>query len=154
MKLIRPPILHNCVVRSGQVSTRIGVVGELGVYGTILWDIRNGTILSNEQAGWILRTKETNSDEVGITAGFGSEDSVCLVWKPIIFNFANMPVFMLLECTTKQFSLVSLLETCTIPLLPLVANRFPMVLGLKLMATTDDEQIIIEYGQSYYSCHL
>ena len=79
MKLIKPPILHNCVVRLGQVSTRSGVVGELGVYGTILWDIRNGTILSNEQAGWILRTKETNSDEVGITAGFGSEDSVCLV---------------------------------------------------------------------------
>lgn len=79
MKLIKPPSLSNCVVRLGQVSTGVGVVGELGVYGTVLWDVRNGTILSNKQAGWLLRTKETNSDEVGITAGFGFEDSVCLV---------------------------------------------------------------------------
>ena len=77
MELIRPPPLSNMIIREGKVVSG-GVVGELGVYGTILWDT-DGKVLSNEQAGWLLRTKTKGVDEGGVAAGFGSVDSVCLV---------------------------------------------------------------------------
>jgi glutathione synthase len=77
MELIRPPPLTNSIVREGKVVTG-GVVGELGVYGTILWDA-DGKILQNEEAGWLLRTKGSGVDEGGVAAGFGCVDSVCLV---------------------------------------------------------------------------
>src|ERR1700736_198902 len=43
MELIQPPPLTNSIIREGRVVTG-GVVCELGVYGTILWD-ENGEIL-------------------------------------------------------------------------------------------------------------
>lgn len=77
MELIQPPPLSNSIIREGQVVTG-GVVGELGVYGTILWD-ENGEILENDEAGWLLRTKGRGVDEGGVAAGFGCVDSVCLM---------------------------------------------------------------------------
>jgi glutathione synthase len=77
MELIKPPLLNNTIIREGKVMSG-PVVGELGIYGTILWDA-NGKVLSNEQAGWLLRTKTKGVDEGGVAAGFGSVDSVCLV---------------------------------------------------------------------------
>lgn len=77
MELIQPPPLTNSILREGRVVTG-GVVGELGVYGTILWD-SEGKILKNEVAGWLLRTKGRGVDEGGVAAGFGCIDSVCLV---------------------------------------------------------------------------
>jgi glutathione synthase len=77
MELIQPPPLTNSIIREGKVITG-DVVGELGVYGTILWD-ENGTILENDEAGWLLRTKGHGIDEGGVAAGFGCVDSVCLV---------------------------------------------------------------------------
>jgi glutathione synthase len=77
MELIRPPPLSNSIIREGKVVTG-GVVGELGVFGTILWDSK-GNVLGNEQAGWLLRTKGKGVDEGGVAAGFGCVDSVCLV---------------------------------------------------------------------------
>jgi glutathione synthase len=77
MELIRTPRVVNSFVREGKVVTG-EVVGELGVYGTILWD-NCGKVHMNEEAGWILRTKRSGCDEGGVTSGFGCEDSVCLV---------------------------------------------------------------------------
>lgn len=77
MELIQSPPLTNWIVRKGGVTTG-GVIGELGVYGTILWDSK-GNLLSNEEAGWLLRTKRKDVDEGGIAAGFGCIDSICLV---------------------------------------------------------------------------
>jgi glutathione synthase len=77
MELIRPPPLENVIIREGKVVSG-GVVGELGIYGTILWD-SDGKVLSNEEAGFLLRTKTKGVDEGGVAAGFGSVDSVCLV---------------------------------------------------------------------------
>jgi glutathione synthase len=77
MELIQPPPLSNSIIREGKVVTG-GVVGELGVYGTILWD-ENGEILENDEAGWLLRTKGREVDEGGVAAGFGCVDSVCLI---------------------------------------------------------------------------
>jgi glutathione synthase len=77
MEMIQPPPVTNSIIREGKVVTG-GVVGELGVFGTILWD-KDGNILNNEEAGWLLRTKAKGIDEGGVAAGFGSVDSVFLV---------------------------------------------------------------------------
>ena len=36
-------------------------------------------IMLNEEAGYLLRTKGSDSEEGGVAAGFGAIDSVCLV---------------------------------------------------------------------------
>ncbi|KAI9677435.1 MAG: hypothetical protein M1817_006389 [Caeruleum heppii] len=82
MKLIEPPALENMLLRNGVVEQG-GVIGELGVYGTVLW--RNGKkgergeVLSNEEAGYLLRTKGRESEEGGVAAGFGAVDSCLLI---------------------------------------------------------------------------
>jgi glutathione synthase len=77
MELIQPPPLNNLIIREGKVVTD-SVVGELGVFGTILWD-SDGQVLENAEAGWLLRTKGKGVDEGGVAAGYGSVDSVCLI---------------------------------------------------------------------------
>jgi hypothetical protein len=77
MELIQPPPLDNSIIRDGKVVTG-GVIGELGVFGTILWD-DEGKAFGNEEAGWLLRTKGKGVDEGGVAAGYGSVDSICLV---------------------------------------------------------------------------
>jgi glutathione synthase len=77
MELIRPPPLANSIIREGKVISG-GVIGEFGVYGTILWD-QSGEVWENEEAGWLLRTKGQGVDEGGVAAGFGCIDSVCLI---------------------------------------------------------------------------
>jgi glutathione synthase len=76
MELIQTPSFSNYIVREGKV-TSARVISELGIYGVILWDDQ-GKILKNEDAGYLLRTKEKGTDEGGVAAGFGSIDSVCL----------------------------------------------------------------------------
>ncbi|KAG0637098.1 hypothetical protein HOY80DRAFT_974342 [Tuber brumale] len=86
MELIEPPALQNTIIRNGGLMSG-GVVGELGVYGAILWKDGEGEergkglkeIVMNEEAGWLLRTKGRQSDEGGVAAGFGSVDAVLLV---------------------------------------------------------------------------
>ena len=77
MELIQHPPLSNSIIREGQIVSG-NVIGELGIYGTILWE-DNGKILMNEEAGWLLRTKGKGIDEGGVAAGFGCMDSPCLV---------------------------------------------------------------------------
>lgn len=79
MELIQPPSdATNVVLRSDGEVLRGNVVGELGIYGTILWDNRSGKISHNEQGGWLLRTKGKDVNEGGVAAGFSSLDSVLL----------------------------------------------------------------------------
>ncbi|EEP79518.1 conserved hypothetical protein [Uncinocarpus reesii 1704] len=80
MELIQPPnSTRNIALRSdGEVLTG-NVVGELGIFGTILWDNANGKVLRNEQGGWLMRTKAQDSDEGGVAAGFSSLDSILLI---------------------------------------------------------------------------
>ncbi|KAJ9382900.1 hypothetical protein DTO063F5_5419 [Paecilomyces variotii] len=79
MEMIQPPpTAKNIVLRSdGQVLSG-HVIGELGVFGTILWK-DNGDIIHNEQGGWLMRTKGKESNEGGVAAGFSSLDSVILI---------------------------------------------------------------------------
>ena len=78
MEIITPPALSNIILRNGAVESG-GVICELGVYGTCLWDQKTGKVLHNEKAGYLLRTKGDKSEEGGVAAGFGSMDSVRLV---------------------------------------------------------------------------
>jgi glutathione synthase len=85
MELIETPALENTILRNGRLMSG-GVVGELGVYGTVLWKDAEGEergrglkeVLMNEEAGWLLRTKGGQSDEGGVAAGFGSVDALLL----------------------------------------------------------------------------
>ncbi|KAK7750679.1 Glutathione synthetase [Diatrype stigma] len=78
MELITPPPVRNTILRNGALEHG-GVICELGIYGTCLWDQRpGGAILRNEEAGYLLRTKGDKSEEGGVAAGFGCMDSVAL----------------------------------------------------------------------------
>ncbi|KAI9374925.1 hypothetical protein BJX61DRAFT_495978 [Aspergillus egyptiacus] len=79
MELITPPATaKNIALRSDGEVLGGGVIGELGVYGTILWDQADGTIHHNEQGGWLMRTKAKDVNEGGVATGFSSLDSVIL----------------------------------------------------------------------------
>ncbi|KAL8349578.1 hypothetical protein RB598_005104 [Gaeumannomyces tritici] len=78
MELITPPPVANVILRNGKVE-RGGVICELGVFGTCLWNNRTGEVLRNETGGYLLRTKRDQSEEGGVAAGFGCMDSCVLV---------------------------------------------------------------------------
>ena len=78
MEIITPPPVQNIILRNGALEQG-GVICELGVYGTCLWDQATKEVLHNEEAGYLLRTKGDQSEEGGVAAGFGSMDSCRLV---------------------------------------------------------------------------
>lgn len=82
MELITPPPVANLILRNGQIEQG-GVICELGIYGTCIWgaatDSDSQSILRNDAAGYLLRTKGDQSEEGGVAAGFGCMDSVNLV---------------------------------------------------------------------------
>lgn len=78
MELITPPPVANVILRNGNLEQG-GVICELGIYGTCVWNQNTGDILHNEQAGYLLRTKGDQSEEGGVAAGFGCMDSCTLV---------------------------------------------------------------------------
>ena len=78
MELITPPPVRNAILRAGRLE-RGGVICELGVYGSCVWDAGSGAeaeILHNATAGYLLRTKGDQSEEGGVAAGFGCMDSI------------------------------------------------------------------------------
>ncbi|KAK2630255.1 hypothetical protein QTJ16_001075 [Diplocarpon rosae] len=78
MEMITPPPVQNIILRNGALEQG-GVICELGVYGTCLWDQVSKEVLHNENAGYLLRTKGDKSEEGGVAAGFGCMDSCRLV---------------------------------------------------------------------------
>jgi glutathione synthase len=78
MEIITPPPVVNTILRNGALEHG-GVICELGVYGTCLWDQGTGRVLRNEESGYLLRTKGDQSEEGGVAAGFGCMDSCRLV---------------------------------------------------------------------------
>lgn len=78
MELITPPPVTNIILRNGHLEQG-GVICELGVYGSCMWDQSTGEVLHNEEAGYLLRTKGDQSEEGGVAAGFGCMDSCTLV---------------------------------------------------------------------------
>ncbi|KAF5550781.1 glutathione synthetase [Fusarium phyllophilum] len=78
MELITPPPVNNIILRNGNLEQG-GVICELGIYGTCIWDQSTGKVHHNEEAGYLLRTKGDKSEEGGVAAGFGCMDSCTLV---------------------------------------------------------------------------
>lgn len=78
MELITPPPVSNLILRNGVVE-KGGVICELGIYGTCVWNQDTGEVRHNTEAGYLLRTKGDQSEEGGVAAGFGCMDSCSLV---------------------------------------------------------------------------
>ncbi|KAK4548498.1 hypothetical protein LTR36_009408 [Oleoguttula mirabilis] len=82
MEMIEPPAQNNVIFRNGEIQ-KGEVICELGIYGACLW--KDGgkdeerEVLENFEAGYLLRTKGSGSEEGGVAAGFGSVDSPLLV---------------------------------------------------------------------------
>jgi glutathione synthase len=77
MELIEPPLFKNKIIRNDEVYNE-EIISELGIFGTILFNEQSGEIISNENAGWLLRSKFSSSNEGGVAAGFGCVDNVYL----------------------------------------------------------------------------
>ncbi|KAJ3747659.1 hypothetical protein DFH05DRAFT_1441827 [Lentinula detonsa] len=79
MELISPPMgLNNYLVRAGSgASIETEVVSELGIFGWSLFGA--GKVISEKEAGWLVRTKGKDSNEGGVATGFSVLDSLVLV---------------------------------------------------------------------------
>ncbi|CAN4111192.1 unnamed protein product [Withania somnifera] len=76
MQRIFPNVSHSILMREG-IPHKEQTISELGIYGSYL---RNKTeVLINEQAGYLMRTKVSSSNEGGVAAGFAVLDSIYLV---------------------------------------------------------------------------
>lgn len=75
MNRIQPPVNSNYIIRPGQNREPVleDVVSELGIFGVIIGT--KDKILTNKQAGHMLRTKNYLSNEGGVSAGVGALDS-------------------------------------------------------------------------------
>jgi len=82
MELIETPKgVNNYLVRAGsgsQGAVKTETISELGIFGWALFG-PGAKEVKHEEAGWLVRTKGTNSDEGGIATGFSVLDSLLLV---------------------------------------------------------------------------
>lgn len=79
MELIQPAEgIRNSVLKSNGDVLHGRVVGELGLYGTILWG-EKGSVRHNSDGGYLYRTKGKDSNEGGVAAGFSALDSIVLL---------------------------------------------------------------------------
>eukprot|EP00980_Cylindrotheca_fusiformis_P014796 scaffold4026_cov117-Cylindrotheca_fusiformis.AAC.31 len=74
MQRLFPPQQRAILLRSGKVEGSGDSVSELGCYGTVVVD-PNGSVVHNEYAGFLLRTKFSNVDEGGVASGFATLSS-------------------------------------------------------------------------------
>ena len=82
MELIETPKgVENYLVRAGsgsQGAVKTETISELGIFGWALFG-PGAKEIKHEDAGWLVRTKGTQSDEGGVAAGFSVLDSLLLV---------------------------------------------------------------------------
>ena len=80
MELIIPPeSTGNYLVQAGGVDrtvVRADVVSELGIFG---WALFCAGEVYEKEVGWLVRTKEKESNEGGVASGFSVLDSILLV---------------------------------------------------------------------------
>lgn len=77
MELINPPHFKNKIIRNSDIYNE-NIISELGIFGTAVFNEDSGEILTNKNAGWLLRSKFSSSNEGGVAAGFGCVDNICL----------------------------------------------------------------------------
>ncbi|XP_021988512.1 glutathione synthetase, chloroplastic [Helianthus annuus] len=75
MQRIFPTVFPTILVRDG-IAYKEHAISELGIFSAYL---RNKeTVISNEQCGYLMRTKVSSSNEGGVAAGFAVLDSLYL----------------------------------------------------------------------------
>lgn len=74
MQRLFPPQQRAILLRGGKVEGTGDSVSELGCYGCLVVDPQ-GTVVHNEYAGFLLRTKFSNVDEGGVASGFATLSS-------------------------------------------------------------------------------
>ena len=74
MERLFPPQQRAILLRGGRVEGSGDSVSELGCYGTVVVT-PDGTIVHNDYAGFLLRTKFSNVDEGGVASGFATLSS-------------------------------------------------------------------------------
>ncbi|KAJ3335549.1 Glutathione synthetase [Gonapodya sp. JEL0774] len=72
MDRINCPAHPSIFVRSGK-SSHVAAVSELGIFG--VWISKGDQVILNEEAGYLVRSKEADSDEGGVSKGTGVIDS-------------------------------------------------------------------------------
>jgi glutathione synthase len=76
MERLFPPPQTAILMRHGQVEGSGDTISELGCFGTIIVDgTTNGTVIHNEYAGFLLRTKFSTVNEGGVASGFATLSS-------------------------------------------------------------------------------
>uniref|UniRef100_A0A183BZW8 glutathione synthase n=1 Tax=Globodera pallida TaxID=36090 RepID=A0A183BZW8_GLOPA len=75
MQKLSPTTFKNYFLRPFHEPKLSTVVGELGIYGTLVGNILDGSVQHNVQSGHLLRTKLAGVNEGGISVGTGVGDS-------------------------------------------------------------------------------
>jgi glutathione synthase len=75
MERLFPPPQTAILMRHGQVEGSGDTISELGCFGTIIVDGTTGTVIANEYAGFLLRTKFSTVNEGGVASGFATLSS-------------------------------------------------------------------------------
>jgi glutathione synthase len=78
MERLFPPQQTAVLMRNGRVEGTGDSISELGCFGTIIAtgdDDDDGTVVHNEYAGFLLRTKFSNVNEGGVASGFATLSS-------------------------------------------------------------------------------
>jgi glutathione synthase len=76
MKLVRPELNENYIIKTGYEPRKENLISELGIYGAYIAD--ENEILINETGGFLLRTKSYGINEGGVASGYSALDSICL----------------------------------------------------------------------------
>ncbi|CAB9521167.1 Glutathione synthetase, chloroplastic [Seminavis robusta] len=74
MERLFPPMQRAILLRGGKVEGSGDTISELGCFAAVVAS-KDGNILHNEYAGFLLRTKFANVDEGGVASGFATLSS-------------------------------------------------------------------------------
>jgi len=83
MDRIVPPQVSALVMRNKNVQV-VDAVSELGVFGFFIYDVETQKEVYNAPGGYLLRTKPSNLDEGGVSAGVSYLDSLVLYDQGVV----------------------------------------------------------------------
>ena len=78
MEIINTPILKTLMLRKGKLNYQSSI-NELGVFSLVIANAQSGEIYLNQVDGLLPRTKEAQSNEGGVNAGFAVVDHPIIV---------------------------------------------------------------------------
>lgn len=75
---IKPLVVKNYLMRQLKSAQLEDVVGELGIFGSLIGDQSSGQIMHNAVDGHTIRSKPSDLNQGGVGSGCGSVDSALL----------------------------------------------------------------------------